>query len=102
MQNADGTPRRYKTYDEALKQAWTQVKTQITKMNPNILSLSKDKPEMSADWVKWLIKDKDRGKVYLKELQSLESQYWYKKKTMEQAMLLLVKDPYIKAEIKKS
>ena len=71
-------------------------------MNPNILSLSKNKPKQSADWVQWLIKDKGRGKVYLKELQSLESQYWFQKKTMEEALLIYARDPYVRAQIKKS
>ena len=74
----------------------------LTRMNPNVLSLSKNDPIYSAKWIKWLVKDKGRGEVYLKELKSLESQYWIKRGEIEKIMLGLAKDPGIREMIKNS
>ena len=88
-----GNHTKYFDYSDAVKMAVRQVKSKMTKMNPNILSLTRKKPIESAKFVNWLNKDLERGKVYMSELTKLEREYWAKKRKVEQLISKYMRDP---------
>ena len=98
----NGDRGRYKNPSDAIKEAVRQVKGKITKMNPNKASFTKkSKSGESIKWVKWLNKNPEKGKVYIKELGQLEKQYFAKVRRVEQLALKYLNDPDVIKLIKK-
>ena len=95
-----------KTYDEALKDAVSRLETEITKMNPNPISffeeISGKKEAKSGEWIKWLMKDEDRGKKYIKDLAVWESMFSTKINAIKDLVPKYIHDPDVKKAVLKS
>jgi hypothetical protein len=98
---ADGVPTKYKNIDEAFKQATTILKTKLKTLNPNPGNFVRSDKETSLLWLDWLAKDKDRAKVYYKELAALEGQYRVKIRDFYKLLPGAVKDPELLKQIQK-
>ena len=84
-------------FSDALKKSVKTMENKLKQLNPNPGSFVKSNKSYSIEWIKWLMKDKTRGKKYLQELKKLESEYFFKV-----AMFNKLKDPYLKdPEMKK-
>ena len=95
----DSQNKKYKNFNEAYEQALTQMKRQITTLNPNPGNFSKTDKKLSVEWLKWLKKDDVRFKEYITELSALEATYHHKIRKFKALLPHMVQDPEIKKMI---
>jgi hypothetical protein len=97
---AEGQPTKYKSQEEALKQAISILKTKLKVLNPNPGNFLREDKSKSVEWMNWLAKDKDRAKVYYKELNTVEKEYYHKLRQFYKLFPSMIQSPEIRKLIK--
>tara|TARA_R100000995_G_scaffold84638_1_gene64038 strand:+ start:1830 stop:8552 length:6723 start_codon:yes stop_codon:yes gene_type:complete len=88
---ASGLPTKYKNFNQAYKQAITQLKNKLKTVNPNPTRFMKDNTTKLL-WIKWLGKDKDRAAEYAKELSELDKFYSYRVRKFKELLPIMMQD----------
>ena len=105
-----GKEAAFEDFDIYIKKAIAQLDGDITSFHPNPYDLDKKysgankklNEEVRQGWYKWLAKDKDRAKVYYKELVSATEDYNSKIMGLNKHISKYLKDPELLKQAKKS
>ena len=93
---AEGQPTKYKNQEEALKQSLSMLKTKLKTLNPNLGHFLRKNKSVSLEWMNWLAKDKDRAKIYYKELGDVEKEYHHKIRQFNNILPSMIQSPEIR------
>jgi hypothetical protein len=97
----NGNPTKYHNLEQAIDASMTIFKTKLKTLNPNPGNFFRGDKEVSLKFRIWLSKDKDLGPNYLKELDGLESQYFYKIGQFKKLFPKYLKDADMRKQINK-
>ena len=97
---AEGQPTKYKNHEEALKQSISILKTKLKVLNPNPGHFLREDKSISLEWMNWLAKDETRGKLYYKELSTIEKEYYHKLRQFYKLFPSMIQSPEARRLIK--